>query len=43
VLQDEYGDPDEDLGPVIVFLASDASKFITGQLHTVNGGQATVR
>jgi len=28
----KYGDPDEDLGPVMIFLASDSSKFITGQL-----------
>ncbi|MCY3776208.1 MAG: SDR family NAD(P)-dependent oxidoreductase [Candidatus Aminicenantes bacterium] len=28
-LGQEYGDPDRDLGPVMVFLASDASRFIT--------------
>ena len=39
----EYGDPDRDLGPVMVFFASDASKFITGQLIPVDGGQTTVR
>ena len=39
----KYGDPDEHLGPVMVFLASDASWFITGQLIPVDGGQTTVR
>lgn len=39
----KYGDADEDLGPVMVFLASDASRFITGQLIPVDGGQANVR
>ncbi|MFT7653977.1 MAG: NAD(P)-dependent dehydrogenase (short-subunit alcohol dehydrogenase family) [Limisphaerales bacterium] len=42
-LGEEYGDPDEDLGPVMVFMASDASKFITGQLIPVDGGQHNVR
>ena len=35
----EFGDPDRDLGPVMVFFASDASHFITGQLIPVDGGQ----
>jgi 3-oxoacyl-[acyl-carrier protein] reductase len=42
-LGQEYGDPDRDLGPVMVFFASDASKFITGQMIPVDGGQTNVR
>lgn len=37
------GDPDQDLAPVLVFLASDASRFITGQVIAVNGGTSYVR
>lgn len=40
---EEYGDPDRDLGPVMVFMASDASRFITGQMIPVDGGQTNVR
>jgi 3-oxoacyl-[acyl-carrier protein] reductase len=32
------GDPVDDLGPVLVFLASEGSRFITGQLIAVDGG-----
>ncbi len=42
-LGEEYGDPDKDLGPVMVFFASEASRFITGQLIPVDGGQTSVR
>ena len=32
------GDPVRDVGPVLVFLAGDGSRFITGQLIAVDGG-----
>ncbi|MFO7978028.1 MAG: SDR family oxidoreductase [Bacteroidales bacterium] len=38
-----FGDPDEDLVPVMLFLASDDSHFITGQLFPVDGGMVAVR
>ncbi len=41
-LGQDYGDPDQDLAPVMVFLVSDASRFITGQLIPVDGGQGNV-
>lgn len=37
------GDPAKDLAPVMVFLASDASHWMTGQLFPVDGGYITVR
>ncbi len=33
------GDPENDIGPVIVFLASDMSRFVTGEMINVDGGQ----
>jgi NAD(P)-dependent dehydrogenase (short-subunit alcohol dehydrogenase family) len=37
------GDPDTDLAPVMVFLAAEGSRFITGQIIAVNGGLDSVR
>jgi NAD(P)-dependent dehydrogenase (short-subunit alcohol dehydrogenase family) len=39
----KFGDPAVDLAPVLVFLASEDSKFITGQLLPVDGGLISVR
>jgi NAD(P)-dependent dehydrogenase (short-subunit alcohol dehydrogenase family) len=39
----KLGDPERDLGPVMVFLASDGARFITGQLISVNGGMNCTR
>lgn len=33
------GDPELDIGPVVAFLASDMSRFVTGELINVDGGQ----
>jgi len=38
----KLGDPTDDLGPVLVFLASAGAGFITGQLIPVDGGLAMV-
>lgn len=37
------GDPEDDIAPALVFLASDDSRYITGQQIAVNGGSAMVR
>lgn len=39
----KLGDIEKDLAPVLLFLASDASRFITSQIICVNGGLAYVR
>jgi 3-oxoacyl-[acyl-carrier protein] reductase len=39
----KFGDPTVDLAPVLVFLAGEGSKFITGQLLPVDGGLISVR
>lgn len=42
-LGDKPGDPDRDPAPVLVFLPSDASRFIAGQIIAVSGGTSYVR
>ncbi len=32
------GDPDADIAPVVLFLASDESRFLTGHVLYVDGG-----
>jgi NAD(P)-dependent dehydrogenase (short-subunit alcohol dehydrogenase family) len=39
----KLGDPEGDLAPVMVFLAGEGSRFITGQIIAVNGGLNSVR
>lgn len=39
----ELGDVMEDFAPVMVFMAGDGARFITGQLISVNGGLVMVR
>lgn len=39
----KFGDADRDLAPVMIFLASDASHFMTGQCFPVDGGLVAMR
>jgi len=39
----KLGNPETDLAPVLAFLASDAARFITGQIISVNGGAGHTR
>lgn len=39
----KFGDADKDLAPVMVFLAGEGARFITGQLIPVDGGLISVR
>jgi NAD(P)-dependent dehydrogenase (short-subunit alcohol dehydrogenase family) len=43
LLGGKLGDANEDLVPVVVFLASTGARFITGQVIAVNGGLGMVR
>jgi NAD(P)-dependent dehydrogenase (short-subunit alcohol dehydrogenase family) len=42
-LRGRLGDPELDFAPLMVFLASDGARFITGQILAVNGGGQMVR
>ncbi len=37
------GDPDKDAGPVMVFLASEDSRFVSGQIISINGASQVTR
>jgi 2-hydroxycyclohexanecarboxyl-CoA dehydrogenase len=37
------GDPERDLAPVLVFLLSDAARFITAQIISIDGGMVPLR
>jgi len=37
------GDPEADIAPALVFLVSDAARFITAQIVAVDGGATPLR
>lgn len=43
LLGGRFGDADADIAPVVAFLMSDGSRYMTGQLIPVNGGAGMVR
>lgn len=42
-IKGDMGDADDDIAPVMVFLACDMSQYITGQIFAINGGNSMVR
>ena len=42
-IKGDMGDADVDIAPAMVFLASDMSQYITGQIFAINGGNTLVR
>ena len=40
---DRLGDPETDIGPAVVFLASEGARYITGQTLAVDGGHCLRR
>ena len=39
----KLGDPTDDMAPVLIFLVSDAARFVTGQIVSVDGGMVPLR
>jgi 2-hydroxycyclohexanecarboxyl-CoA dehydrogenase len=38
-----FGDPDRDFAPVMIFLASDGARYLTGQTYAVDGGMMMMK